>query len=303
MPQQRFIVAKWVIITILTLSIGIGCKKKDGITPSVVTPESLGLIPIKAGSFTMGSPTGVGDNDEHPQHQVTLSAFYLDTTELTRKEFFPFLQSKDTSYLASDQRSIADYTITGWSEMDIHPIVNVFWFTAVAYCNWLTKQTGSKDTCYTFTFNGNGTINTVSLDRNKKGYRLPTEAEWEYACRAETTTPYSFTDETKIGDYAWYSTNSSNTTHAVGGKKPNPFGLYDMHGNVWEWTGDWYPAGSPYYPSGAETNPTGATTGSSRVVRGGSWGNNAVNLRSANRSYDSPGFRYDVIGFRLAKTM
>ena len=113
MPQQRFSLVQCAVIAVLVVSIGISCKKKDAITPPpVINPESLGLMPIKAGSFTMGSPDGFGYSDEHPQRQVTLSAFYLGSTELTQKQFFPFLQSKDANYLAANQRKVTDYSTT-----------------------------------------------------------------------------------------------------------------------------------------------------------------------------------------------
>jgi formylglycine-generating enzyme required for sulfatase activity len=128
-------------------------------------------------------------------------------------------------------------------------------------------------------------------------YRLPTEAEWEYACRAGSTTGYCFgDDEGRLGEYAWYSANSDSKTHPVGKKKPNAWGLCDMHGNVWEWCQDWYSD----YPNGPVTDPTGPNNGSFRVMRGGSWNNNAGNCRSANRNNNSPDNRNNNNGFRLA---
>ncbi len=146
-------------------------------------------------------------------------------------------------------------------------------------------------------------------------YRLPTEAEWEYACRAGTTTTYSFGDgESSLRDYAWYRSNSaypqsggfwsglfkeaSSYHHPVGEKKPNPWGLYDMHGNVWEWCQDWYGD----YPSGSVTDPTGAASGSCRVLRGGSFDDRASNGRSAYRINGLPVYRLIFTGFRPART-
>ena len=135
---------------------------------------------------------------------------------------------------------------------------------------------------------------------NGKGYgsfALPTEAQWEYAARAGTTTAYSFGNyPSQLGDYAWYGDNSGKETHAVASKKPNPWGLYDMHGNVWEWTADWYDRTSP---SGTTTDPTGGNSGSTRVIRGGGWNATAQYLRSAFRYFGSPGYRNYYIGFRL----
>jgi formylglycine-generating enzyme required for sulfatase activity len=127
-------------------------------------------------------------------------------------------------------------------------------------------------------------------------YRLPTEAEWEYACRAGTTTLFSFgDDESKLGEYGWYGSNSGNTTHPVGEKKPNGWGLYDVHGNVFEWCQDWY----GNYPGGSVTDPQGPATGSSRVVRGGYWYSSiARSFRSEYRNGWWPGDRSDGVGFR-----
>ncbi len=131
-------------------------------------------------------------------------------------------------------------------------------------------------------------------------FQLPTEAQWEYACRAGSKTKYCFgDDESKLGEYAWYDANSGNKTHPVGEKKPNAWGLYDMHGNVWEWCQDWWKDG--YYKESRVDDPTGAATGSSRVLRGGSWGNPARGCRSADRDYGGPGICADILGFRVAR--
>jgi formylglycine-generating enzyme required for sulfatase activity len=135
-------------------------------------------------------------------------------------------------------------------------------------------------------------------------FRLPTEAEWEYAARAGSTTEFCFGDDEKqLGDYAWFGENSGGTTHPVGQKKPNDFGLFDMHGNVWEWCSDWY--SDSYYEEckrqGTVVDPSGPRAGSFRVLRGGGWSYVAVYCRSANRYGDSPGFRDDDLGFRLVR--
>ena len=176
------------------------------------------------------------------------------------------------------------------------------------YANWLSEQNGLT-ACYVITGclseavgnerectgvtyqNDSG---AVSTPYQCEGYRLPTESEWEYAARAGTTTAYSF-GASIDGDYAWYDSNSSSTTHTVAGKTANPWGLYDMHGNVREWVNDWYDATYP----GTTTDPTGGGSGSSRVIRGGSWLQVANNLRSASRVGYSPGLRSVTFGFRL----
>ena len=146
-------------------------------------------------------------------------------------------------------------------------------------------------------------------EKTRQVVRLPTEAEWEYACRAGTQTAYSFGDDpSALGDYAWWGRNSGKTTHPVGQKKPNAWGLYDMHGNVWEWCADWwgeYPKGPVTDPSGPSTDPSGPATGDSgdRVMRGGSWYDNvAGRFRGGGRCFD-PACGFDFIGFRCARTL
>ena len=136
---------------------------------------------------------------------------------------------------------------------------------------------------------------------NAKGqgtFRLPTEAEWEYACRAGTTTRFCYGDsDSGLGEYAWYSSNAGSKTHSVGQKRPNGWGLFDMHGNVWEWCEDWY--GKDYYPSSPQTDPQGPKTGDRRVLRGGSWNYSPWYCRSANRSWLVPTSADSSFGFRV----
>ncbi|MEO2033591.1 MAG: formylglycine-generating enzyme family protein, partial [Planctomycetaceae bacterium] len=157
-----------------------------------------------------------------------------------------------------------------------NPVEQVSWDDAVEFCRKLSSRAEEKSAGWV--------------------YRLPTEAEWEYACRAGTTTAYSFGDsEFELGEYAWFRENSNGTTHPVGEKRPNGWGLYDMHGNVWEWCQDWYAD----YPSGALRHPMGPSTGSYRVFRGGSWNFPARYCRSAFRFLHTPVNRYNFLGFRL----
>ncbi|MBT5885233.1 MAG: formylglycine-generating enzyme family protein, partial [Planctomycetaceae bacterium] len=158
---------------------------------------------------------------------------------------------------------------------------HVNWFTAIEFCRRLSREEG-------------------------KTYRLPTEAEWEYACRAGTNTPWSFgIDEKVLGDYAWYKENAwdigEQYTHQVGLKKPNAFGLYDMHGNVYEWCHDYY--GEDYYKSSPATDPLGPTLGSARVLRGGSWVNGSHLTRSAYRNWLNGGKGNHNAGFRLVREL
>jgi formylglycine-generating enzyme required for sulfatase activity len=140
-------------------------------------------------------------------------------------------------------------------------------------------------------------IEKLNQIQKKYFYRLPTEGEWEYACRAGTNKPFSFS-ESKLDSYAWFDKNAKGTSHPVGQKKPNRWGLYDMHGNIWEWCQDWYAD----YPIGKAVDPFGPKTGSRRVIRGGSWYDDARLLRSARRNYAVPGFRYPGLGVRLVRS-
>jgi formylglycine-generating enzyme required for sulfatase activity len=162
-----------------------------------------------------------------------------------------------------------------------YPAVYVSWDDAVAYCKKLSEK-------------------------ESKTYRLPTEAEWEYACRAGAKTTWSFgDDENKLGDYAWYFENAwgidERYAHQVELKKPNAFGLYDMHGNVWEWCHDYY--GEDYYKESPEKDPTGPTSGSQRIFRGGSWFNYSLFSRSASRDRNLAGYRSVDVGFRLVREL
>jgi len=152
-----------------------------------------------------------------------------------------------------------------------NPVEMVSWNDAAEFCKKLSEKT-------------------------RQAVRLPAEAEWEYACRAGTATAFSFGDaDSALGDYAWNGPNSGRTTHPVAQKKPNAWGLYDMHGNVWEWCADWYGD----YPKVAVTDPQGSASGTERVLRGGAWYNAPVDCRSAYRGYDTPDDRDDRYGFRV----
>lgn len=225
-----------------------------------------GMVPIPAGTFTMGSPPGeVGRNaDEGPQTHVTLTkAFWLGRHKVTQAEY----------------QSVLGVNPSNWVGEDL-PVERVSWNDAVAYCEQLTQR-------------------EREAGRLPPGweYRLPTEAQWEYACRAGTTTRFSFGDaDADLGKYAWYDANSSGRTHPVGQKSSNPWGLSDLHGDVWEWCADLY---GPYR-GGSVTDPTGLGTGFYRVVRGGAWNTGARDCRSAVRDWYFPLRTYRFIGFRVA---
>ncbi len=196
-------------------------------------------------------------DNEKPIHRVTLSPFHIGKFQVTQAQWEAVMKNNPSRFNG-----------------DTLPIETVSWNEAVEFCKKLSKKTG-------------------------KVYRLPTEAEWEYACRAGSTGKYCFgDDESKLKDYAWFGEDwQKGSTHPVGEKLPNDWGLHDMHGNVWEWCEDWYGSYSPE----STTDPSGPSTGSNRVIRGGGWVNNAVNCRSAFRLYDTPVHRGGNLGFRLVR--
>lgn len=268
--------------------------------PTEVEPPD-GFVLIPAGTFTMGSPSSESgrDNDE-TQHQVTLTRdFFVQAHEVTQSEWRVSM-GNNPSY----------FTSCG----DTCPVENVNWYEAVAYANALSRQEG-LEACYdvsgeTGTLGGgcggerwcDGDFAYANVDfagLDCEGYRLPTEAEWEYAARAGTTTSrYCGSSESCLDGIAWYRDNSLETAHRVGGKDSNEWGLYDVLGNVWEWCWDRYGD----YPRGSVTDSLGPTSGSYRVIRGGSWINFAWTARAANRGYRGPGIRNFILGFRLARS-
>jgi formylglycine-generating enzyme required for sulfatase activity len=233
-----------------------------------------GFVRINGGTFTMGSPANErGRDDDEVQHQVTVSSFYMGKYEVTQKEWTAVMGSNPSSFKGENL-----------------PVEMVSWYDAVEYCNKRSQKEGLTPA---YTISGSGNNRTVTWNRNANGYRLPTEAEWEYACRAGTTTPFS-TGNNITTNQANYSNNK---TSNVGSFAPNAWGLYDMHGNVWEWCWDWYGR----YSSGAQTDPVGASSGSDHMRRGGCWIYSAVLVRSAYRGYDDPNERISLIGFRLVR--
>jgi formylglycine-generating enzyme required for sulfatase activity len=295
----------------------------------IINSIGMKLTLVPSGEFMMGSGESAEETaaffnktygegllkadffQEHPQHRVRITKpFYLGTYHVTRGQFKQFVA--DTSYKTDAEKAenpgayVWDpdrkvfsldekhsWRNAGFEQTDEHPVVCVSWNDAAAFCQWLSKKEG-------------------------KAYRLPTEAEWEYACRAGTTTRYSSGDDpealAEVGNVAdaaaraqfpdWkYTLKASDGyvfTSPVGSFKPNALGLYDMHGNAWQWCADWY--GAEYYAAFPVDDPTGPASGNDRVLRGGSWGGGPLNSRSANRSRITPVYRSYNSGFRVART-
>jgi formylglycine-generating enzyme required for sulfatase activity len=232
----------------------------------LAAPTNMVFIP--PGTFRMGSPTNELDrwDWEGPQTAVTISrGFWMGIHEVTQAEYEELMGDNPSGFQADDQ----------------HPVERVTWDDAVAYCAALTERERAAERI---------PIHSV--------YRLPTEAEWEYACRAWTSTRFSHGDDPdykEVTRYAWHWHNSGLTTHPVGQKLPNLWGLYDLHGNVWEWCQDGW---SEHHPGGTVIDPQGPAAGSDRVLRGGGWSYEPRNCRSASRTRGSSEERYNGFGFR-----
>ena len=302
----------------LSVDLGGGAKMEMTLIPAGEFKMGSGELAEGTAAFfnkTYGENILTADlfKDEHPQHRVRITKpFYLGTYHITRGQFRQFV--KDSGYKTAAEKGVGFKGAFGWDpdkkefdfnekyswrnagfeQTDEHPVVNVSWNDAVEFCKWLSKK-------------------------ESKTYRLPTEAEWEYACRAGTTTRYYSGDDpetlAKVGNVAdaaakaqfpdWKYTIKANDgyvfTAPVGKFKPNAFGLYDMHGNARQWCADWY--GAEYYAKSPADDPTGADTGDVRVLRGGSWFFRPDCARSANRLRFTPNYRLGIgAGFRVART-
>jgi formylglycine-generating enzyme required for sulfatase activity len=246
---------------------------------TITTAEGLTLALIPAGEFVMGDNDG--DEDEKPAHTVRVGAFYIDTHEVTQKAYAGLMEKNPSKFKDPSK-----------------PVEQVDWYHAVLYCN-LRSRKENLVPCYD--------PKTLACDFTASGYRLPTEAEWEYACRAGTETDYSFGGDARpLKDYAWFAENAAKQTHPVRAKKPNAWGLFDMYGNVAEWCNDIYE--KDYYRKGPSKNPRGPEDGEKYVLRGGAWNSTAQACRSAYRVGEDPGFQdacfaRDAIGFRCVRAV
>ncbi|MDD4157342.1 MAG: formylglycine-generating enzyme family protein, partial [Candidatus Cloacimonetes bacterium] len=231
-----------------------------------------GMVYVEGGTFQMGSNSG--DSDEKPVHSVTVSSFYIGKYEVTQKQWTEVMGSNPADFKG-----------------DNRPVESISWYQAVEFCNKLSQKEGLTPA---YTFNGRN----VTCNWNANGYRLPTEAEWEFAARGGNKSKgFTYAGSNSIDEVAWYYSNSGKT-QPVGTKKANELGIYDMSGNVWEWCWDWKAS----YSSGAKTNPSGPDSGSSRVLRGGCWGNYARICHSAYRSDYYPDLSNYSYGFRLLRS-
>jgi len=321
--KSRMMMCVAVLTGVLIAAMATGALAADKLpkkyTETITTKDgaqlTLDMVLIPGGTFTMGTPAGEADREENegPQHKVKVDQFYLCSTEVTLELFMAYYQETGTAKkdfldvaeaTKNDEAKNQDGTdtITGptpvYGDMTMgyskkHPAIGMSWHNAMTVCRWLSQKTGKK-------------------------YRLPTEAEWEYACRAGTTSTFgAAADEESLADYGWYFDNADMEPHAVGTKKPNAWGLYDMQGNVREWVHDFYDPAA--YKKAAEagtvTNPTGPADGKVHVARGGHYDAEAKELRCGARAFEEDWWRMndpqipkskwwlpqmDFIGFRVA---
>ncbi len=304
MPLRIGYIAAWVGIVGSCLVCGVSCKKETkpsptstrpaGFSQSATAPEiepnlvqapqaiktesGVDMVVIPGGSFLMGDEQG---EDTQPPHKVTISSFWMEKYEVTQEQYEDLIGNNPAKFCGAKL-----------------PVEQVRWTQAARYCNARSQKENLKP-CYD--------EKTWGCDFDASGYRLPTEAEWEYACRAGTTTAYSFGNDSRIMDsYACYKGNSGRKTHVGNEKKPNPWGLHNMHGNVTEWCNDWY---EPKYNAvSSEKDPRGPVSGTKRVLRGGSWSNPPEKCTSSYRYKDSPVLSdvclgYDIYGFRCVRKL
>jgi formylglycine-generating enzyme required for sulfatase activity len=255
--------------------------------PEAQAMESGDLLLIKGGTFIMGSPGSEAlRQKEERLHRVTISDFYMGKHEVTQKEYREIMNIRPGNF-----------------QGDALPVENVTWFEAIQYCNERSKKEGLTPA---YGMTGSGETLSVSWNRDANGYRLPTEAEWEYACRAGTATPFNTGNNIGTGQANYYGTypykdaprgEYRERTLPVGSFAPNAWGLHDMHGNVWEWCWDRYGE----YSVGEQKDPDGPPEGSYRVNRGGGWNDFGRHLRSAYRAAHPPINRTFNLGFRVVR--
>jgi formylglycine-generating enzyme required for sulfatase activity len=268
---QRVCTVAWVVLAVLGGLTLATCQESKPVGGQTISPAKevttdlgggvkLEMVLIPAGEFLMGSPASDRNAaaDEKPQHRVRITKpFYLGKYPVTQEQWTAVMGSNPSLFKGPK-----------------NPVEEVSWDDCVQFFKRLNEKVGGGK------------------------YRFPTEAQWEYACRAGTSTRFCFgDDEAGLAEYGWYDKNSGGTSHPVGEKKPNAWGLYDMHGNVSEWCQDWY---GEYGPD-SQTDPCGPKSASGKVVRGGSWLSNAKNCRSASRFSWLPDSRIEFIGFRIVK--
>ncbi len=268
------------LFSFLCLSI---CAQKKNDRKAIKIPiDTTKFVLVEGGTFKMGTDKPV-EPHEGPVHSVTVKSFYLAKTETTFEDYDKFLYET--------QHDTLPYGTWGRGKQ---PAMYVSWTDAVAYCNWLSQK--EKISKY-YLINDS----EVKIIDTAKGYRLPTEAEWEFAARGGNKSKGTvFAGSDVINEAGWFTGNSEGKSHVVAQKISNELGLYDMTGNLWEWVWDWHDGN--YYQSSPADDPRGPATGSYRVMRGGAWYNYGNYATVYTRQNHHVGFRQNSVGFRVART-
>jgi formylglycine-generating enzyme required for sulfatase activity len=245
------------------------------------------MVKVEGGTFKMGSKNSdnAADNDEQKEHTVTVKDFEICKFEVTVWQW--------KEYLKANKLKMPVKPVWGWQ--DNYPINNLTWYEVIDYCNWLSKKENLEPV---YTQQGPN----VSCDFTKNGYRLPTEAEWEYAAKGgKKSKETRYSGSNNPNQIAWHKANSKASPHTIGTKLPNELGIYDMSGNVWEWCWDWY--NKDYYTIEDNKNPKGPIMGERKSVRGGSWDSKLNYMRPANRISTLPSKTHEFYGFRVARSI
>lgn len=285
--------------TITAKAFKVGWNPSQAVTSDYTINFTLGdMVTVPGGTFTMGRTTGSGDADEVPTHQVTLSSFQIGKFEVTQQEWINIMGNNPSFY--PDNMYL--------------PVETINWYAALVYCNRRSLQAGltpvysiggstNPDDWGTIPVTGDATWSAAECNWTANGFRLPTEAEWEYAARAATNSPdYLYSGSNTLSEVAWYQGNALGETQLIGHLEPNALGIYDMSGNVSEWCWDWY--GSTYYNESASTNPTGPAAGTYRMTRGGACdGNNVHSFTVVDRNAMAPNHRSFSFGLRVVRRL
>jgi formylglycine-generating enzyme required for sulfatase activity len=274
-------------------------------------PVPAGFISVPGGSFQMGSKkAGDAASKDELQHKVSMSPFSLSAFDVTVGDFSAFVEASGYKTSADLLKNSRSWSRPGFPQGAKNPVVCVSWYDAVAYCNWRSLREGRAPA---YSLGGQSdfarwpagwntkTHNDIACDFAVAGYRLPTEAEWEFAAREGAVSSAEKLARASIASFdgeAWHNGNSGDSTQPVGQKRPNALGLFDMLGNAWQWCQDWYAE----YPPSAQRDPRGPVSGTNRVLRGGSWSSSEDMLRPTARSFFDPWFSGSSRGFRLASS-
>lgn len=271
----------FVSVVFFLITFSVNAQQTKTTIPKSIAIDTSKFVLVEGGTFRMGNGTPV-EPHEAPAHDVTVHSFYAGKTEVTFNDYDKFCKATQRDTVSS----------RGFGRGK-HPVISVSWLDAIAYCNWRSHNE-KLSLCYSLDSTG------IHYSDTAKGYRLLTEAEWEYAARGGNKSKGTvYAGSEKPDETTWYAVNSNSSTHNTAEIKSNELGLFDMTGNVWEWVWDWYD--SSYYLTSPALNPAGPENGSYRVMRGGAFYNNASYCTVYTRQNSYPNFMQNSVGFRIAR--